>query len=81
MADGTVNLGVDVLFFPYLLGKVFLPLRAFGFPVELGHELDRAEMWIWVSVTLNAPSHRKFFGLVDGFHLVNASVATLTTDA
>ena len=81
MANGTMNLRVDVFFFPHLLGKVLLPLLAFGFPVEFGHELDRAKMWIRVAVALNAPCHRQLFGLINRFHLVDAPMASLATDA
>ena len=81
MANRTVDLRIDVLFFPRLLGKILLPLLALRFPIQLRHKLDRTKMFVGIPVAVDAPCHRKLFMLVDRFHLVDSTMATLAANA
>ena len=76
-----MNLRMNVVFFSPFLCESRLLFFAFEFPVQLGHELLRAKVRLWVAVASDAPSHRKFFVLVNDFHLIDPAMATLTTDA
>ncbi len=81
VADGAVDLRIDVILFAMLFRECLLCIFRLEIPVELGHLIDRSEMFVRIAVALNAPRHRQFFVLVDDFHLVDASVASLTADA
>lgn len=81
-----MDLWIDVVFFSMgfrefrLVGE-FTPVVVFRFPIEFGDQLDGAKMFVWVSVTGDAPCHRQLLVLVHDFHLVDASVARNATDA
>ena len=79
MANGAVNLRIDVLFVACLFRERLLVPILWRFPVQLGDEFFGPQMGIRVAVTFDAPGHRKLFVLVDNFHLVDATVATLAT--
>jgi hypothetical protein len=81
-------LGVKVFFLHQLsaistprLADKFLSIFTEWFPVQLGHELNRPQMWFWVAMAFDAPCHRQFLGLVHHFHLVDAAVACFATNA
>src|SRR6056297_740070 len=81
MTNGTVILRVDAVFLPPLRGKLSLSLLTFKFPVQLGHELFRAEMRLGVAVAFNTPRHRQLLVLINHFHLIDSTMAGLATDA
>lgn len=78
VANRTVNLGVDAMFFAKFDRHLFLLFRTLRFPVELRDKLFWSKMRVRVSVTFNTPSHRQGLVLVNLFHLVDA---TMTGDA
>ena len=85
VTNATTDLRVDVLLFanPFrerLLATVLTPVVFFRFPIKLGHKLFGAKVRFGVSVTSDAPSHRKLLVLIDDFHLVDSSVARFATD-
>ena len=87
VANRAVNLRIDV-FFLFQLGSIFLSLccseflavSILGFPVKLGHLVDRSQVWLRVAVAFDAPSHGKFFCLINFFHLVDPTMAAFAAN-
>jgi hypothetical protein len=48
-------------------------------PFELSHKIWITQMWIWISVTVQAPPHAEGFDLPYAFHGVDATMALDTT--
>lgn len=42
---------------------------------------DGSEMWLWVFVTVQAPSHGQGCALADGRHFIDSSVTTFASNA
>src|SRR5581483_1061888 len=53
----------------------------FRLPGHVGDLLDRPQVLLWMSVTVQTPAHRKRRCLLDSRHLVDAPVATHATNA
>ncbi len=63
------------------LSSQFLAVFAQRLPVELGHKLNGAKVGLRIAMAFDAPSHRQLFGLINHFHLVDATMARLAADA
>lgn len=80
MANGAVDLRVNVVFFPMFFRESFLFFRRIKVPVELGDFIDWTKVFVWVPVAIDTPCHGQLLCLVDHLHLIDTSVARFATD-
>lgn len=81
MANGAVDLRVNVVLFLPIGRELRLGLFALKFPIKLRHFVDRAKVGFRISVARDAPCHGKLFVLVHDFHLVDPAVTALAANA
>ncbi len=58
VANGTMNLRVNALFFTKLFRESFLIPALRRLPIQFGHEFYRPQVWIRIAVAGDAPGHR-----------------------
>ena len=80
MTASAVLRRVDIPLLLQLGSDLFLRFALGGFPVEIENLIDRPQVFFWVSMAIQTPTHAQRFVLIHHVHVVHIAVTANTAD-